>query len=234
MPYNTIKDLPESIKKLPIGAQKIFRSAFNSSFKKNGEERAFKIAWVAVKRRFKKVDDKWVAKGLGHCFYRFELAQNDNLFIQKGKDGEYYLEGVLSDNKMDSMGKKFTPETLKDFAHQINKRGIFGGITHGEWDSLKMKYSHLSEDEFIEKALNERKGILKVIKAVFDKGKLWIKALIDKRYLNHVNKFKSMSIEALIPKKYQQGDQYTGGTVLGLALDNSPVNSRAIVTKIAS
>lgn len=234
MPYKDIKELPTSIKKLPIGAQKIFKSAFNASYKKHGEERAFKIAWVAVKRRFKRVDGKWVAKGLGHCFYRFELKQSDNLFIQKGKDGEYYLEGVLSDSNPDSMGKKFSPETLKDFAHQINKRGIFGGITHNEWDSLKMKYSHLSEEEFVKKALNERKGILKVIKAVFNKGKLWVKALIDKRYLNHVSKFKSMSIEALIPKKYQQGNRYTGGTVLGLALDNSPINPRAVVTKIAS
>jgi|ETNvirenome_6_85_1030632.scaffolds.fasta_scaffold02344_7 cation transport regulator len=236
MPYKNVTELPESIKKLPMGAQKIFMSVFNTSMYKGdyGEDMAFKIAWAAVKKRFKKLDNKWVAKGLGHSFYRFELNKTDKLFIQKGNDGEYYLEGVLSDSNVDTMGYKFLPETLKSFANQINDRGIFGGITHEEWDGLKLKYSHLSEDEFVKKALSERKGVLKVIKAIYEKGKLWIKALVDKRYLNHVQKFKSMSIEALIPKQYQKGKMYTGGTILGLALDNSPVNPRAVVTKIAS
>jgi len=232
MPYNTIKELPASIRKLPIGAQNIFLQVFNKSYDKNGEEIAFKIAWTAVKSKFKKVKDKWIAKGLGHELYTFTLENKEKLFVQKGKDGEFYLEGVLSTTTPDSLGYRFTTDTLQDFARQINKRGVSGSITHEEWERLKLKYSHLTEAKFISKALKERKGILKVVKAIYQKGKLWVKAIIDKRYLNRIKQFKTMSIEALVPKKYQQGRTYTGGTVLGLALDNNPVNKQARITKI--
>lgn len=64
-PYNTIDELPESVKKtLPVGAQLIFLRAFNSALKAgHSEEEAFKIAWSAVKKVYvKDQDNKWVKK----------------------------------------------------------------------------------------------------------------------------------------------------------------------------
>lgn len=64
-PYQTIDELPESVKKaLPVGAQLIFLRAFNSALKAgHNEEESFKIAWSAVKRVYEKnSDDKWVKK----------------------------------------------------------------------------------------------------------------------------------------------------------------------------
>ena len=55
MPYASNTDLPTSIRKnLPRHAQDIFRAAFNDAFERYGhnEERAFRIAWAAVKRRY--------------------------------------------------------------------------------------------------------------------------------------------------------------------------------------
>jgi cation transport regulator len=65
MPYKSNADLPESITKhLPDHAQSIFRKAFNSAHEQYGEEeRAFKVAWAAVKKEYEKNDDgMWVRK----------------------------------------------------------------------------------------------------------------------------------------------------------------------------
>lgn len=59
MPYQAISDLPDSVKNhLPKHAQEIFLAAFNNALKEYGEEeRAFKVAWSAVKRDYEKGDD---------------------------------------------------------------------------------------------------------------------------------------------------------------------------------
>ena len=64
MPYESIDDLPEPVKhSLPSHAQKIFMEAFNHAYKPaQQEERAFKIAWSAVKKTYEKRDGKWVKK----------------------------------------------------------------------------------------------------------------------------------------------------------------------------
>jgi cation transport regulator len=64
MPYNSPKDLPDSVKdNLPQHAQIIFMEAFNSARENyKEEETAFKVAWSAVKKKYKKRDDKWVEK----------------------------------------------------------------------------------------------------------------------------------------------------------------------------
>jgi len=228
MLYTSNKELPNSIKKLPYKAQTKFRESYNNK-SSLGDSTAFRIAWDSLKPYFQKKEDKWVAKGLTDNTYTFNIDIKENLFVQKAEDGNYYIEGVLSDIFPDSDGWTFTEEILQDFADQINNSPIFGGITHEEWKELKMKYSHLPENEFIEKARSERKGILKTVKAIYEKGKLWIKAIIDKRYLNHITKFNKMSLEAIVPSKYKINGKYTKGKILGFALDNNAINQRTSV-----
>ncbi|MDN4523590.1 ChaB family protein [Fictibacillus fluitans] len=65
MPYDSIKELPDSVKdNLPHHAQEIFKEAFNSaSDEYKEEETAFKVAWSAVKKKYEKNDnDEWVKK----------------------------------------------------------------------------------------------------------------------------------------------------------------------------
>lgn len=228
MPYDNIKELPASIRRLPAKAQQMYKTAFNSTYAKHKKDSiSSKVAWAVVKTKFKKVGDEWIAKGLGLDLYTFDLKLNDDVFVQKSASGEYYLEATLSDTMTDGQGKRFTERTLKQYANQINNHGVPGYITHSDWDDFKMRYGHLSESDFVSRARTERKGILKTVQAIYKKGKLWIKALIDKRYVNHVRKFNKVSIEALIPSKYQIGSEYDGGYVLGFALDNNAINSRA-------
>lgn len=64
MPYKSIKDLPENVRKnLPKHAQEIYREAFNNADKQyKNEVTAHKVAWGAVKKEYVKKDDKWVKK----------------------------------------------------------------------------------------------------------------------------------------------------------------------------
>ncbi|KOP27408.1 cation transporter [Hapalosiphon sp. MRB220] len=59
MPYQEIADLPDSVKNhLPKHAAEIFVAAFNNAEKEyQEEERAFRVAWAAVKRDYEKGED---------------------------------------------------------------------------------------------------------------------------------------------------------------------------------
>ena len=67
MPYATIDDLPVALRRhLPEHAQEIYRSAFNHAWQSyearvDREAIAHRVAWAAVKRRYRKMGDDWVA-----------------------------------------------------------------------------------------------------------------------------------------------------------------------------
>jgi cation transport regulator len=74
MPYNKVSELPDSVKdNLPKHAQEIYLSAYNNAWDEyaspqdrrgdaSREETAHRVAWAAVKQKYKKQDDKWVRK----------------------------------------------------------------------------------------------------------------------------------------------------------------------------
>jgi len=68
MPYRTPDDLPESVRNhLPRHAQEIYVAAFNNAWRQHagdpeGEAIVHRIAWAAVKRRYRKDGDAWVPK----------------------------------------------------------------------------------------------------------------------------------------------------------------------------
>jgi cation transport regulator len=69
MPYLATSDLPAAVRRLPPHAQEIFLAAFNSAWQSYAgsapgeqEEIAFRVAWAAVKKRYRKVEGVWVAR----------------------------------------------------------------------------------------------------------------------------------------------------------------------------
>jgi cation transport regulator len=63
MPYSSNLELPPAVRNhLPLHAQDIFREAFNHAWDEYGgdEERAFRVAWAAVKRQYRRRDSEWV------------------------------------------------------------------------------------------------------------------------------------------------------------------------------
>ena len=68
MPYASIHDLPESVQKhLPRHAQEIYKEAYNHAWEEYAERKdreavSHKVAWSAVKKKYKKQGDQWVRK----------------------------------------------------------------------------------------------------------------------------------------------------------------------------
>lgn len=74
MPYKTNDELPDKVKNnLPEHALDIYRKAFNNAWDEynspkkrrsdeSQEEVAHKVAWSAVKEKYIKKGDRWVAK----------------------------------------------------------------------------------------------------------------------------------------------------------------------------
>ena len=70
MPYAKNQDLPDQVRNvLPEHAQDIYRGAFNSAWdtysdqtQERREETAHRVAWAAVKRRYRKAGGQWVAR----------------------------------------------------------------------------------------------------------------------------------------------------------------------------
>jgi cation transport regulator len=65
MPHSSNDDLPPSGRDhLPPHAQDIFREAFNHAWQSHAgdEATAFRIAWSAVKRSYRKAGDVWVPR----------------------------------------------------------------------------------------------------------------------------------------------------------------------------
>lgn len=74
MPYGKISELPDQVKEnLPKHAAEIFLAAYNSAYEQyadaserdgndSREEVAFKVAWSAVKDKYKKNNGEWVKK----------------------------------------------------------------------------------------------------------------------------------------------------------------------------
>lgn len=65
MPYASNDDLPDSVRlHLPPHAQDIYRAAFNNAWEqyapRGREDIAHRIAWAAVKRRYRKAGAYWV------------------------------------------------------------------------------------------------------------------------------------------------------------------------------
>jgi cation transport regulator len=73
VPYASNADLPPRVRRhLPPHAQDIFRSAFNHAWEEYGateprriEEIAHRVAWSAVKKRYRKFGDSWVPRDEG-------------------------------------------------------------------------------------------------------------------------------------------------------------------------
>ncbi|TYR78632.1 cation transporter [Priestia megaterium] len=65
MPYHSLNALPDGVKNnLSHHAQEIYKEAFNSASEEyKEEETAHKVAWRAVKQKYKKdSNDNWVKK----------------------------------------------------------------------------------------------------------------------------------------------------------------------------
>lgn len=65
MPYSWPSNIPDMIKNIPVGAQKLFIASYNGASKDGATEDEARMAgWAGVKRKYKKQGDSWVRKFL--------------------------------------------------------------------------------------------------------------------------------------------------------------------------
>lgn len=145
----------------------------------------------------------------------FEVQKENGSFIKRSEADEDYISFVLADNQKHKDGIKYTDDFLADMANQINARSIIGDVDHMLYDSLLK--SNMS-DEQVEFTLENKPGIAKSVRAIFENGKLWIRALIDKRYRKVIEKSKGVSLEAIVNKD-DETDIVSGGKILGFTFN---------------
>lgn len=220
MPYTTdSKNLPSYVKNKPQNIKKKWVEIFNSLYKEKGEEAAFIGANGWLKREMKKK-----SRLVKRSFVPFEVDTSQG-FIKRSNDGEEYISFVLNSNKPHKDGKVFSEDMLKKWAEKINEgANIIGDVDHEYYDDVLKNMP----DDMIPDAIKEKPGIAKTIKAIYDKGKLWVKAMIDKRYKKLIEKSKGVSVEALCS---WDDEVATEGDILGFTfnVDTEPADTLARV-----
>lgn len=229
MPYNlNSKNLPSYVEKLSDKNKKKWINIFNTAYTEYGEKKAFLMAnsWLKKNIKSKTVTAKTTQSVEKLTFF---VDDSEKVLIKRTDDGQDYIDFVLTDNKPDSEGVTYSEDLIQKWADQINSGDILiGDYDHSEYDKLIM--SGLSPDEVM-KRLKTKPGIAKTVKAIVDKGRLWVRAMIDKRYKKMIQtKSKGVSLEATLIRDTDT-NSIVDGTLGGFtfAMDAIPVNPRAVI-----
>ena len=189
--------LPDYVKRLPRTMQQKWIMIFNQVQLDEGED----VAWIAainwLQRELdkeKEFTDPEKEKLIKRSRIKFDVDKSSG-FIKRGQDGEEYVTLVLNTTDSHYDGRKFSPEMLQKWADQINASPIVGDVDHTFYD--KVLDSSISA-EGVADLLKNKKGIAKTVKAIYEKGKLWVRAMIDKRYKKVIERSKGVSAEALV------------------------------------
>jgi hypothetical protein len=234
MIISTTNDLPKVMREtMPEEALALFLHIFNVE-KQAGlsDADSFEIAWLIIKKKFRQVEGTWVAESNEMPeIFTFEMDTEDPKIVMNSETEELVMDAILADNTPNKEGKFFTEEELQDIAGQINTWGsTLPDVDHEKLTSLIKKYGR--DTDKIRAELRNEKGIFKSIKAVVEKGKLWIQTALDKRYKNHTDKFKSLSIEALADS--EPSGRLRKPIYLGFTFTNNPKLINADIVKVAA
>ena len=116
--------------------------------------------------------------------------------VMKSIGGDNYVDFVLTDDGYDRQGQKISPNLMKKWVDQINTGGlkIKGDFDHEMYDELLAK--GLSADKVLESLKTLKNGVAESVKAIYDKGKMWLRALINPDYEDSIYESYGVSLEA--------------------------------------
>lgn len=219
-----------SVENLPKPVKDYYQTA-KMKFVERGNDESFanEAAWNLTLSKFEKTPQgEWVAltKDLGRTkYYTFKMEKAKD-FVSRTDDGNVLHNYVLSDIWADGLGTSPTEELLHKWANQINEMMPEVDSDHLLYESIKKKFGgNLS---LVQRAMAAKKGIAKAVKAFVDQGKLIVSIMFDKRYENHIDKIRGVSIEAAVESG--DGGKWVDGTLFGFtfATNSNPVNPRAV------
>ena len=86
-------------------------------------------------------------------------------------------------------------------------------------------------DKKIIETLKNKKGIAKSLKAIFENGRLWVRAVIDKRYKKLIQNSKGVSAEAFITETDDTDKKVLKADLLGFTfnINTKPADFGAVV-----
>jgi len=209
---------PNYIQKLPQTMQTNWETVVNMG--------GVPVANQWLSRELDKNRQEIVAKSEKFRRVKFDI-DGSKTFISKSANGDEYVSFMLTDVFADNQGDTYSSELLLKWCDEINKgNSIVGDVNHEEYDEIVATYG---SSDMVKQKLKEKGGIAKAVKAVFEKGKLWVKALIDKRYKKTIEKANGVSLEALV----NTGSHKDEGDLLGFTftVDQPAANPRAKITK---
>ena len=188
MPFEGPSDakLPKYVKSTSEATRSKWVAIFNAAFEKHGETKAILIANTWLKKQVApKKSTRTIVK---------LKADNAKHYVQRDADGDDYVSFILSSTALHKDGKQFSESNLKKWAERINANPIIGDVDHALF--YKLRDAGIS-DETIMDMLKSKKGIATSVKAMYEKGKLWVRAVIDKRYKRLIEKSKGVSVETV-------------------------------------
>lgn len=224
-----MSDVADSIRAmLPSDGKQLFNEIYDLQRQQGSSDSvAVNVAWNIVKSKMQPKGDSLVAMSgsfIPPKIHSITMDSPEVTVVMNSETEEIILDAVLADTNKNTDGDFFTEEELKVIETQINTFGsTLPDVDHEKLNSLVKRYGN--NYDAIVAELKKEKGIFKNIKAVFDKGKLWIQAVLDKRYKNHTEKFKGLSIESLA--KRDDSGRLKNPKYLGFTFTNNPKLSAA-------
>jgi hypothetical protein len=181
---------------------------FNTVTKEHGEELAFIVANKWLTKYY--ADHKYVKR----CVIQMDVDSSEK-FISRSEDGEEYISLVLGSTEPHKDGMIYSEALLKKWESDINTGhlSIGGDIDHELYD--KLLDSGLSDDT-IRKELKSKPSIAKAFKAIYENGKLFLRAMIDKRYRKIITESKGVSAEAFVK---MDNNKAIDGELLGFSFN---------------
>ena len=192
--------------------------------------------WLSIKKQYSVDSDavgiatanKWLASYKPLAIENFVFKADKEQIVQRSIGGVNYFDFLLADTRYDDYGTKYSEDFLKKIANIINdgKVSLTGDFNH---ETLKLLQEQGVSNESIKEKLHSLKqGVAKGIKAIYDKGRLYLRTLVDQKYHDRVMKAKGVSIEGSFVR---EGDTFVDGMILGFsfidAKDKNLGNPRA-------
>lgn len=211
MPFSLPDNVPDTIKNIPVGAQRIWVKVFNSVHADTKDEDKARIAaWSAVKNKYEKVNDEWRKKAMETWHYidllkgiKFSEDKNPISEIQITKIGEW----------------KGHPTGSFKITEEINEKFV-ENFEAGERDVV-VDYQHLSLDG----GANDAKAAGWTKKLV-NKGKdgLWAVVEWTKKAAEMIKEkeYRYISPEFHLNYPNKETKKKQGATLLAIALTNRP------------
>jgi hypothetical protein len=190
--------------------QKRWLEIYNSVLKSKGKEAALLSANLWLKKTLEQ-NKKFIKRDI----ITFDVDTSKG-FICRADDNSEYITLVLNTTEPHKDGRVFSEELLRKWADSINNSPIVGDIDHKLFYNLMSGYN---SDAKIKTILKNKPGIAKTLKAVYEDGKLWVRAIIDKRYRNLINKSKGVSAEALITEVDDSDAKVLSADLLGFSFN---------------